>query len=427
MEVFKFGGASVKDTASIRNIPSILRQFDNTNIVIIISAMGKTTNALERVVNARIQKTNDLIPAYEEVKNYHYTILNELFTDHSLPVFSSIDKLFDDLNKTLSQPLSANFNYEYDQIVSFGEMISSTILNHYLNFVGIENSWFDITQLITTDNEYRNANVNWEKTLGKIQTKFNKDILTKKIYVLQGFIGRSEDGFITTLGREGSDYSAAIMAYCLDATAVTIWKDVPGVLNADPKYFEDTYFIKELSYYDAVELAYYGATVIHPKTIKPLQNKKIPLYVRSFMNHEKPGTIINNNDVKLPLPVYIFKVNQVLISIFPNDFSFIDEVNLRDIFSICAENKIAINLMQNTAISFSIVIDYSEEKFEHFITALKNNFTIKYNLGLELCTIRNYNRPTIDAITQKKEILLEQKTRTTAQIVLREIVQSNKT
>jgi aspartate kinase len=419
MEVFKFGGASVKDAASIRNIPGILSQFDTKTIVIIISAMGKTTNALERVVNAYFQKNADLFPAYEEVKNYHTKILDELFPDKFFPVFSSIDKLLADLEKQLSQPVSADYNYEYDRIVSYGEMMSSTILSHYLNHADIENSWFDITRLIATDNEFRNAKVNWVKTQENIQTHFIPVMQKNRITVLQGFIGRSENGCITTLGREGSDYSAAIMAYCLNAESVTIWKDVQGVLNADPKFFPKAHIIEELSYSDAVEMAYYGATVLHPKTIKPLENKKIPLYVRSFVNHTQTGTVINSNDVKLPLPVYIFKLNQVLISIFPNDFSFIDEENLRDIFSIFAENKIAVNLMQNTAISFSIVIDYSEEKLEQLVLSLKKHFKVKYNLGLELITIRNYNRPTIEEITQTKEILLEQKTRSTAQLVVR--------
>lgn len=421
MEIFKFGGASVKDVASIRNIPGILGQFNNKTIVIIISAMGKTTNALERVVNAYVHKKDLLFPAFEEVKNFHYDIINQLFEDKTHPVFSSIDKLFDDLKGIISQPASVNFNYEYDRIVSFGEMISSTILSHYLNFEGIENSWFDITRLLTTDNEYRSAKVNWDKTFKKVQEQFLPVIQVNRITVLQGFIGRSEDGHITTLGREGSDYSAAIIAYCLNAESVTIWKDVPGVLNADPKFFDKTQIIKELSYHDAVEMAYYGATVIHPKTIKPLENKRIPLYVRSFINYEKTGTVINSDDVKLPLPVYIFKTNQVLISIFPTDFSFIGEKNLRDIYSICADNKITINTMQNTAISFSIVIDNSEEILEKLIIALKKQFKVKYNLGLELITIRNYNRTIIDEITQDAEILLEQKTRSTAQLVVRKM------
>jgi aspartate kinase len=420
MEVFKFGGASVKDAASIRNIPIILEHFKDKRIVIVISAMNKTTNALEGLVHSYFYKEEGLEQEFNKIKKYHITIIDELFPDKRHSIYPDINQLFDNLKAIFSEPPSTDFDYEYDRVVSYGEMISSKILSHYLNLKGIKSTWFDITRIIATDDGFRNAKVNWLKTFENVYVLFSPIIKQSRITVLQGFIGKSENNNVVTLGREGSDYSAAIIAYCIDAASVTIWKDVEGVLNADPKYFEETHIIKNLSYNDAVELAYYGASVIHPKTIKPLENKKIPLFVKSFVNPLADGTIINGIPVKLPLPVYIFKVDQVLISIFPNDFSFIAEENLRDIFSIFANNKTAINLMQNTAISFSLVIDYNPDKLNALIKNLKKQFKVKYNLSLELITIRNFDQPTIEKITEGKEILLEQKTRSTAQLVVRQ-------
>jgi aspartate kinase len=420
MEVFKFGGASVKDAASIRNIPLILEHFKDKHIVIVISAMGKTTNALERLAHFYFYKDRKIEDEFLSIKEFHLKIIDELFLVKTHPIYSDLNDLFNNLHAIFSKPSSEDFDYEYDRIVSFGEMISSKILYHYLNFKGIQNTWFDITRLIVTDDEFRSAKVNWSKTQENIEVIFKPVINQSRITVLQGFIGRSENNNCVTLGREGSDYSAAIIAYCIDAESVTIWKDVDGVLNADPKYFDETCIIKKLAYSDAVELAYYGASVIHPKTIKPLENKKIPLFVKSFINPLADGTIIQGTPVKLPLPVYIFKVEQVLISIFPNDFSFIAEENLRDIFSIFTNNKTGINLMQNTAISFSLVIDHNDDKLNALIMDLKKQFKVKYNLGLELITIRNYDQPTIEKITEGKEILLEQKTRSTAQLVVRQ-------
>ncbi|HNW69435.1 MAG TPA: aspartate kinase [Bacteroidales bacterium] len=422
MEVFKFGGASVKDAASFCNVPRILEHFKERHIVVVISAMGKTTNALEHLVRSYFYKDEEPELEFNKIKKYHFAIIEELFSDKDHPVYADIEQLFNNLKSLLSEPPSSDFDFEYDRIVPYGEMISSKILSHFLNLKGIQNTWFDITRILITDNEFRNAKVNWQKTLANVKTQFSPVIKQNHMAVLQGFIGKSENGHIVTLGREGSDYSAAIIAYCLDAESVTIWKDVAGVLNADPKYFKETQIINKLAYSDAVELAYYGASVIHPKTIKPLENKKIPLFVKSFANPKADGTIIQSTPVKLPLPVNIFKVNQVLISIYPNDFSFIAVENLRDIFSILADNKAAINLMQNTAISFSLVIDYDPEKLEILIENLKKQFKVRYNTGLELLTIRNFDQPTIEKITGGKEILLEQKTRSTAQYVVRTII-----
>ncbi len=419
MEVFKFGGASVKDAASIKNVPHILEHFKNKKIVVVISAMGKTTNALEQLVRSYFTKQDDTQAHLQKIKDFHFTIIRELFPEENHPVYADINQLFDKLKKTITQPPDANFDYQYDRIVHYGEVISSKILWHYLNYSGIQAAWMDITKVLITNNEFRNAKVNWQKTHEQIQKQLVPIIDNNRITVLQGFIGKSGNGNVVTLGREGSDYSAAIVAYCTDAESVTIWKDVDGVLNADPKYFADTQIIQQISYADAVEMAYYGASVIHPKTIKPLENKNIPLYVKPFAHPSANGTIIQNTPVRLPIPVNIFKTNQVLISIYPNDFSFIAEENMRDIFSLFAELKISINLMQNTAISFSLVIDHQPDKLDSLICGLQKFFKVRYNTGLELITIRNFNEVTIKKILNGKKILLEQKTRYNAQFVVR--------
>ncbi|HNZ43088.1 MAG TPA: aspartate kinase [Bacteroidales bacterium] len=419
MEVFKFGGASIKDAVSIKNVPVVLEHFKNKKIVVIISAMGKTTNALEQLLRSYFNKQEDTPGHLQNIKDFHFTIINELFPEENHPVYADINQLFDKMEKAIAQPPDANFDYQYDRIVHFGEVISSKILWHFLNYSGIQAAWMDITNVLVTNNEFRNAKVNWQKTHEQIQKHLVPVIDSNPITVLQGFIGKSETGSVVTLGREGSDYSAAIIAYCTDAESVTIWKDVDGVLNADPKFFADTQIIENISYADAVEMAYYGASVIHPKTIKPLENKNIPLYVKPFANPSAAGTAIQSIPAKLPIPVNIFKTNQVLISIYPNDFSFIAEENLRDIFSLFADLKISINLMQNTAISFSVVIDYHLEKLDSLIGGLQKYFKVRYNTGLELITIRNFNEATIKKILGGKKILLEQKTRYNAQFVVR--------
>jgi aspartate kinase len=419
MLIFKFGGASVKDAAGIRNVASILELYKNTSLLIVISAMGKTTNALELVVDSYFHEKNNTDEKLLTVENYHLEIIHELFSDASHKVFSDVENYFSKIREILLTPCSGDFDYEYDRIVSFGEKISSCILSHYLNSCGKTNQWVDITSVIITDNEFRNARVNWEKT--KINSlNILKPLLENQgVCVVQGFIGRSENGQVTTLGREGSDYTAAILAHCLDAESVTIWKDVQGVLNADPKIFKETHFIEKLSYRDAVEMAYYGASVIHPKTIKPLENKKIPLWVKSFFKPEMPGTLIQEEKVMLPAPVYIIKENQILLSVFPTNFSFIAEDNLRDIFALLTKHRISINLMQNTAVSFSLVFDNHAEKINLLISELSQQFQVKYNEGLQLISVRHYNEESIQKILQNKKVLLEQKTRFTAQFVVK--------
>ena len=419
MEVYKFGGASVMNASAVRNLVSIIKKSGHQNLLIVVSAMGKMTNKLEELSNAYIFGQDNTHELLETIKAYHFNILNDLFPDHQHPVYNDVANSFVEIEWMLEEEASDAPDYIYDQIVSIGEIISTKIVAAYLNEDGTTATWVDARNYIHTDNTYREAKVDWEKTEAEIQKNL-LPIVEKTIAVTQGFIGNTSENFTTTLGREGSDYSAAIFTACLDATALTIWKDVPGVLNADPKWFDQTERIPQLSYHDAIELTYYGATVIHPKTIKPLQNKNIPLYVRSFLLPEGEGTAINGLISKLPVASFIFKVNQVLISIFPKDFSFIIEENLSDIFSLFHQHKIKVNTMLNSAISFSVSVDDDAEKISKLIADLSVRYKVKYNKKLELVTIRYYNQDTINRVTVNKDILLEVKSRHTCQIVMKD-------
>lgn len=419
MEVFKFGGASVSSADAVKNLAEIIKKSEKQNLLIVISAMGKITNKLEELSNAYIFGQDDAHQLLEEVKAYHFNILNDLFPDHNHQVYNDVANSFVEIEWLLEEEATDAPDYIYDQIVSIGEVLSTKIVAAYLNESGTAVTWVDARNYIKTDNTYREGKVDWDKTTAEVQ-KHLKPVLEKGIAVTQGFIGGTSENFTTTLGREGSDYSAAIFCSCLDATALTIWKDVPGVLNADPKWFDETERIPQLSYHDAIELTYYGATVIHPKTIKPLQNKNIPLYVKSFLHPDGEGTQINSENSPLPVPSFIFKVNQVLISIFPKDFSFIIEENLSHIFSLFHQHKVKVNTMLNSAISFSVSVDNDEEKIANLITELSSLYKVKYNKGLELVTIRYYNQDTINRVTVNKDILLEVKSRHTCQIVMKD-------
>ena len=410
MKVLKFGGASVKDAAGVRNLAEIVRT-QGQQAVIVVSAMGKTTNALERIVRAYMNQQADEVSAELQVlRAYHENIMRELPGD-----FAAVYQTINDLETYLTQPPTSAYDETYDQIVSLGEVLSTQIVAAYLTQTGIPTRWTDARLLVRTDSTFREGRVNWDQTNRLLAEAVSADVVT----VTQGFVGQTEQGRTTTLGREGSDYTAAIFAYCLNAESVTIWKDVPGVLNADPKWFDETVLLERLTYQDAIELAYYGATVIHPKTIKPLQNKGIPLYVRSFVQPDAPGTVIGNFDQHLSIPSFIFKINQVLISLHPNDFSFIAEDNLSRIFGRFAQMGVKINLMQNTAISFSVVVDGNPDRVPVLLEQLKQDFRVSYNDGLELITIRYYNQSTIDRVLIGKKLLLEQKSRYTVQLVVR--------
>jgi len=418
MQVFKFGGASVKDAPSVRNVASILRQEPKDQRLIVVSAMGKTTNALEELTWAYLSGSAQKAVIWQRIRTLHEGFVAELGGSAKDEAYRPVYTSFQEIETYLNQQPDGPPDQIYDQLVSFGEIMATQIVAAFLHREGLPALWVDARRLIHTDETYREGKVNWERTC-EYMTEALPELLEANLVVTQGFIGGNRRGFTTTLGREGADYSAAIFAYCLGASSVTIWKDVSGVLNADPKWFDETVLIEKLSYQDAIELAYYGATVIHPKTIKPLQNKGIPLYVRSFVQPSQPGTAIGLFQDHLRVPSFIFKINQLLISLHPRDFSFIAEDNLSRIFGVFAEAGVKINLMQNTAISFSVVVDNQPERTGRLVARLKEDFRITYNEGLELITIRYYDQPTIDRVLVNKELLLEQKSRYTAQLVVR--------
>ncbi len=421
MKVFKFGGASVKDAASVRNVAQILSQFRKEQLVVVISAMGKTTNALEGVVNAWMKNDGSWKDALETVKQYHETIIRELAFPETDPIHDEVNNLFVEIEWMTDSDSSQGYNWVYDQIVSIGELVATRIVSGFLQLQQLDNTWLDVRDVLRTDNTYREGKVDWDTTVGLIRDKIPA-LLGKSPWVItQGFIGATSENFTTTLGREGSDYTAAIFSFCLDASEMTVWKDVPGVLSADPKYYDDAVKLDQISYRDAIELTYYGATVIHPKTIKPLENKQIPMRVASFLSPLDKGTLIGDFTSTKPLvPCFIFKTNQILFSISAKDFSFIAEENLSRIFSLFARHRMKINLMQNSAISFSVCADNDPMKVPGLYEELASEFKVLYNEHLRLITIRHYFPSTIDQLTKGKTILLEQRSRQTAQIVIKE-------
>lgn len=421
MIVFKFGGASVKDAKAVKNVANVLSMYPNEKIVVIVSAMGKTTNLLEEVVNALWSKDIAGFNYYvNEALKYHLGIVDQLFSEPHKAVMNFLEATFNNLLDKSKSPLSSNYDFEYDQIVSLGEVISTYIVEAYLVDQTFEAAWLDARKLIRTDSTYRNGTVNWELTQQAISETVPALFKTSKILITQGFIGGSNEKNTVTLGREGSDYTAAIFAYCLDAQSVTIWKDVPGMLNADPKWFDNTVKLNQISFQEAIELAYYGATVIHPKTIKPLQNKSIPLYVKSFVDPSLDGTIISQStEFDTLVPSFIFKMNQVMFAITPKDFSFIAEENLRQIFDCISSNGVQINMMQNSAISFDFVVDAKPVILDQLTADLSLNYEVNIVQDLELVTIRHYDQPTIERVTVDKHILLTQKSEQTARILMR--------
>jgi aspartate kinase len=424
MKVFKFGGASVKDAAAVRNAANLLNQFQDEQLVVVISAMGKTTNAFEKVVNSYCALDGMHNDFLKEVKDFHFQIMDELFENEKHEVYGKVNNFFVEIDWVLEEP-PREFDFVYDQIVSMGELISTTIVSAWLNDNGISNTWLDIRDCLQCDNTYREGQLNWEVSKQLCTSIFPPLLDKKKVVITQGFIAATSENFTITLGREGSDYTAAILAHLLDAESVTIWKDVQGVLNADPKFFGDAQKLEQLSYLDAIELAYYGASVIHPKTIKPLENKGIPLHVRSFLNPTTKGTTIGKDLQTKPLiPSFIFKTNQVLISIAAKDFSFIAEENLSAIFATLAHLGIKLNLMQNSAISFSVCVDNDLVKIPKLIAKLQTEYRVRYNTDLQLYTIRHYYPSTIENLSIGKEILLEQRSRNTAQLVMKEAIKN---
>jgi len=418
MLVFKFGGASVKNAEGIINLGRVVSNYTDSQLLIVVSAMGKTTNALERLTKAYFDQTDDVHEIYEEIKQYHYNILSEIF-EPSSSVFDEVANTFVEIDWMLEDEPHDDYDFIYDQIVSVGELVSTRIVNAYLSKIGLKSQWLDIRGYIHTDNTYREGMVQWAKTKESI-FKDIPALLEKGIVVTQGFLGGTSENFTTTLGREGSDYTASILASCLNAESVTTWKDVPGILNADPKFFEDTVKFDELSYTEAIEMTYYGATVIHPKTIKPLQNAKIPLLVKPFNDPTAMGTIIKENGHnKFEKPVIIIKQNQLLLSLCAKDYSFISEDHLSEIFRLFALNHVKINMMQTSALSFTVCFDHNEDRLKKLLKSLNEGFSAKYNSGLMLITTRHYTPATLKELTAGKTVLLEQISRNTAQVVVR--------
>lgn len=410
MKVFKFGGASIKNSGAVKNMYRIISSYNKEQLLIVVSAMGKSTNALEAINQAA-----DPSALVDSLFNYHNNILDNLFAKGHT-VYDSVKNIFSGLNATLSDPAITGL-LRYDQVVSYGEILSSTIVAAYLQLQGIPTVWLDSRKYIKTDNNYTEGQVDWGTTEKLIQTHL-PDKLKEGVILTQGFIGESDDGLTTTLGREGSDFTAAIYATALNAESVCVWKDVPGILNADPKLIPDAVLYEELSYQEAAEMTYYGATVIHPKTIKPLANKKIPLWVKGFDQPRSRGTIIHECDMKEKSPCIIIKNDQCLISFKVLDFTFVNEENLSLIFKNISEAGLKINIMQNSAISFSIVTDNQPHKINAMISGLKDHFDIRYNSGLQLITIKNYTRKKLEEYRNYSNILLEQISRNNYRLVV---------
>lgn len=414
MQILKFGGASVKDAEGVKNLEKVLRIVGTEKSLIVISAMGKTTNALEKVVEHYFHSKHELQSSIQDVKKYHNAILLDLFENEAHEVFKVVSSLFRELSDFFDRNKSPDYSFVYDQTIGFGELVSTTIVSCYLNHKGIKNKWLDVRELIKTDSYYRNAKVQWEAT----QSKINETVDSTTLNITQGFLGSDANNFTTTLGREGSDYTAAIFAYCLNAKGVTIWKDVPGVLNADPRYFENATLLNSLSYEEAIELSYYGASVIHPKTLQPLQRKEIPLYVKSFLNPKNKGTKVGKAlELSPNVPCYILRKNQILISVSSLDFSYIVEENISHIFKLLHLYKMKVRSIQNSAISFSVCIENNYDHLEPLILQLKAKYDVRVFENVELFTIRHYTIDAIDEIQKNKTVLMKQITPETVQII----------
>lgn len=416
MQVFKFGGASVKDADSVKNILRVLQKTGIDNKLIVVSAMGKTTNALEKVIHAYFTHKKDLPMTIEASYTYHFTILSDLFASHH-PIFETIQTLFENLKSFLERNKSPNYDFVYDQVICYGELIATRIISAFLSENHIKNTWIDARELIKTDTRYRDAHVDWDTTQKNIQSAIQKE----GVFITQGFIASEENNFTTTLGREGSDYTGAIFAYCLNAENLTIWKDVPGVLNGDPREFKNTQLLKRISYNEAIEMAFYGASVIHPKTLQPLQRKEIPLYVKSFVTPEDPGTFIGKGITLDPMVAcYILKKNQILISLSSIDFNFIMEAHISDIFSLLHRYKMKVTMMQNSAISFSVCVENKFNTLDALLKKLRANYKVRWNEHVTLLTARHAAHNETNQLLQGRKVLLKQENRTVTQYVLKE-------
>ena len=416
MQIFKFGGASVKDAAGVRNVAKILEKVGYAHSLIVISAMGKTTNALEVVVNNYFKAPAQLPESLQTIKDFHYQIIRELFSDENHPVYWKVDGLFAELSSFLERNKSPKHSFVYDQVIGFGELLSTTIISQYLNDNSIKNNWIDVRNLIKTDSNYRDAGIDWEETQTNISNTINKSLLN----ITQGFLGSDANFFTTTLGREGSDYTAAIFAYCLNAKSVTIWKDVPGVLNADPRYFQHTQLLRKIPYQEAIELAFYGASVIHPKTLQPLQQKEIPLYVRSFVNPTEEGSAVCNvASLEPKVPCFILKKDQILLSLSSRDFSFIMEEGISYIFKSLHKAQMKVSVIQNSAISFSVCVENKFDTLPELLEKLEERFKVSVTEGVTLYTIRHATEAAINEVAAGKNVLLKQVSSDTVQMIIK--------
>jgi len=418
VKVFKFGGASVKDVKGVQNLFSVLKTTGETDLVIVVSAMGKMTNKFEGLVSNYFNTPTEVKAALASIYDFHHEIMMDLFSNPSHPVFKKVVSYINDLNQFLATNKSKQHAFVYDQVVCTGELISTTIISHYLTDQGVKNKFLDIRNCIKTDGNYRDANVDWKVTQQKIVSEINP----KEITITQGFISAEQDhNFTTTLGREGSDYTAAILGYCLNADSVTIWKDVPGVLNADPRHFKNPQLLNHISYREAIELAFYGASVIHPKTLQPLQRKEIPLYVKSFYSPLDPGTCVGKGVTLDPMvSCFILKKNQVLISLSSLDFSFMMENHIGDVFKLLHSYKMKVELIQNSAISFSVCVDNKYNRLEKLLSKLREKFRVTWNENVTLYTIRYANHEEILKIIDKRKVLVKQESGETVQLVIKE-------
>ena len=416
MQVFKFGGASVNSVERIKNVADILRRFKNEKILVVISAMGKTTNALEKVVEAFFSGDKQRsLQLFDQIKRDHLSISKDLIlkpVDELANFFTEVEWLLHD------KPVRA-FDYYYDQVVCIGELLSTTIISHYLNETGISNQWVDVRDIFRTDDNFRDANIDWAFTQGKVEGEIKPLFVKHNIVITQGFIGSTDENESTTLGREGSDYSAAVFANMLDATVQTIWKDVRGVMNADPKQFPEAEFIGELNYNEVIEMAYYGAQVIHPKTIKPLQNKGIPLCVKCFLDPVSKGTFIHNKHLNHLPPIIVLKENQVLLQLSSQDFSFVGEKPISSLYEMLAELKVKPNLLQTGAVSILLCLDNKEEKIEKLAIRAGDIFDVQVDKGLTLLTIRHYNETLLAEMTKGKQVVLRQQLPDTIQLLMK--------
>ena len=416
MKVLKFGGASVKDAAGVKNLVHVLNTVGTQDTLVVVSAMGKTTNALERIIEVYFEDKKKVNQEILILKEFHLQIINELFESKTAKVVRAVQEYFDELIDFLKRNKAPNYNFVYDQVVSYGELLSTTIIHHYFEYQGWKSYWLDARACIKTDDYYRAANLNWEATQQEVQSH----VKGKSLVITQGFIGSSSNNSTTTLGREGSDYSAAIFAYALNAESVTIWKDVPGVLNGDPRVFKETQLLHQISYREAIELAFYGASVIHPKTLQPLQRKEIPLFVKSFENPEATGTAVSKGKTLDPMiPCFIIKKDQVLIRLSSIDFSFIVEENISYIFGLLHEYQMPVELIQNSAISFSVCVNNKYKRLEELVLVLRSRFKVEVKEQVDLFTIRHFDTKALASILKnEKQILLEQRTEETAQFVM---------